>query len=372
MRNFNTDHLSKTLNMSSYDVTGRHSIAGLFPSREQAIKAVNELKSFGFKDEQIGLITRDRNANNELIEHHDDTASGAASGAVGGTLLGGLVGLLLGTGALLIPGIGPVVAGGLFASSAVGMTALGAGAGAAGGALLGALTDIGIADDEAKYFESGFRNGSTLVTIKSDDRLNEALEIIVRNGGDVGNYYRSTSYNAPVDSTLDYKTDSTLNRDFDYVQKDMINDVNYDKDRFNTDQTIQLKEEELKINKERQQAGEVIVNKEVIEEQKRVEVPVMREEVIIERHKVNRPVEDGFISSTDSQEIRVPLMEERVNVDKQAFVTEEINVGKKQVQDTKVVDETLRKEKAHFETTGNTTMRQSDLNSDIDMDQRRD
>lgn len=170
-----------------YDVAGRSSVAGLFSTRDQAVAAINELKRFGFSDAQIGIVARERNERGELIDHDN---SGAAAGAVGGTILGGLVGLLLGTGALIIPGVGPVVAGGLLAET-LGMTALGAGIGAASGGLLGSLADVGMSEDEARYFESGFRTGSTLVTVKSTDRLNEAVEILARHGADIGNYYNA-------------------------------------------------------------------------------------------------------------------------------------------------------------------------------------
>lgn len=364
MENFNRD-VKTTLNqsqLSSYDVSGRNFVAGLFSTKEQAINAINALKKSGFTDQQIGVVVRDRNERGDILDstNVNDDHSGAAAGAVGGTLLGGLVGLLLGTGAMMIPGVGPVVAGGIFAET-LGMTALGAGIGAASGGLLGSLADSGMSEDEARYFESGFRTGSTLVTVKATDRLDEALEIIVRNGGDVGNYYTArhnthtntdTSLHAsPTLNTTDVYNDvkarTPLKQDTNYIADKNLHQTNVD-----TDHTMKLREEELKINKHREQAGEVILNKEVIQEQKRVEVPVTREEIVIERHKVNQPVtgNENFIGQ--SEEVRVPIMEERVDVTKQTFVTEEINVGKKQIHDTEVVNETLRKEKAHLKNVG--------------------
>jgi uncharacterized protein (TIGR02271 family) len=44
------------------------------------------------------------------------------------------------------------------------------------------------------------------------------------------------------------------------------------------------------------------------------------------------------------EEIAIPVKAERVSVTKQAVVTEEVSVGKRKVQDTKHVAETVRKE----------------------------
>jgi uncharacterized protein (TIGR02271 family) len=53
----------------------------------------------------------------------------------------------------------------------------------------------------------------------------------------------------------------------------------------------------------------------------------------------------------------VPVHEEQVTLDKQAVVTEEIEIGKRTVQDTEHVGGNVRKEVAHVETTGDVTGR---------------
>ena len=339
---------------SAYDVTGRSTIAGLFTTREQASNAVNGLKKAGFTDQQIGIVARDKDQAGDLIEHNDNIDhSGAAAGAVGGTLLGGLVGLLLGTGAMIIPGVGPVIAGGIFAET-LGIAALGAGIGAASGSLLGSLSDSGMSEDESRYFESGFRTGQILVTVKATQRLDEALDIIVKNGGEVGNYYHSQAYRSNPSMYKDVQKTNRMTDDNVHAQ----NHVNTQ--HTNTQQakdTIQLKEEQLNVSKHNERVGEVVINKKVVEDQKRVEVPVMREEVVIERHKVNQVVPNGTHIDQKSQEIRIPVMEEQVNVNKQTVVTEEINVGKKQVHGTEVVNETVRKEEAYIQNKGNVNSR---------------
>lgn len=139
------------------DMAGRSAVAGLFPHRPAAEQAVHDLKAAGFTGNQIGVAMRDRTEQNELVEDTGtQAAESATTGAIGGGVLGGLAGLLVGIGVLAIPGIGPVVAGGLLASAfgvAGGTAVAGAGIGAAAGSLLGALAGMGIPEIEAHHFD---------------------------------------------------------------------------------------------------------------------------------------------------------------------------------------------------------------------------
>jgi hypothetical protein len=172
------------------DLTGRSTIAGLFHDRTSAERAINELKDAGFAASDVGVAMRDRTEQGQLVEDTGtNVAGGAATGAVGGGLLGGIVGFLVGIGALAIPGIGPVLAGGALATAfgvAGGTAVAGAGIGAAAGGLVGALVGMGIPEDEAKHFETGFREGGVLVTVNARERAMEALGILERNGADTG------------------------------------------------------------------------------------------------------------------------------------------------------------------------------------------
>ena len=97
--------------------------------------------------------------------------------------------------------------------------------------------------------------------------------------------------------------------------------------------------------------GEVRVRKEVHTEHKTLEVPVEREEVVIERHPVSghQPAATQF---KEGQTIRVPVMEEHIQVEKTPVVKEEVEIGKRKVQDTKRVDATVRKEEIKVENKG--------------------
>jgi uncharacterized protein (TIGR02271 family) len=114
--------------------------------------------------------------------------------------------------------------------------------------------------------------------------------------------------------------------------------------------TLRLREERLRVEKETVQAGEVGLRKEVVSEEQTINVPVRREEVYIERRPVNEQVTGEEID--EGEEIRVPVREERVTVHKDTVVTGEVAVGKRAVQETRRVTDTVRREEARLETEG--------------------
>jgi hypothetical protein len=160
------------------DTTGR-TVVGMFTNRPDAEAAIRELKAAGFGDDRIGVALQDRAEQGDLMESTGhDAAAGAATGAVSGGLVGGLIGLL---GSLLIPGVGPIVVGGVLAS-----TLTGVGIGAATGGIIGALVALGVPETDARHFDEGLRSGRTLVAVGAGARTPEALVILDRHGMDFG------------------------------------------------------------------------------------------------------------------------------------------------------------------------------------------
>jgi Heat induced stress protein YflT len=162
-------------------------VVALFAELSAAQRGIEALKDAGFSEQQIGVAARDKQQQKDLTEGTGtQAAEGAAKGAVGGGVLGGLVGLLTGVGALAIPGIGPIIAGGALAS-----TLAGAGIGAAAGGLIGALVGMGVPEEDAKHFERGFQEGGVLVTVLAAGDTAVAREVILESGGDLGPAYAS-------------------------------------------------------------------------------------------------------------------------------------------------------------------------------------
>jgi heat induced stress protein YflT len=160
------------------ETTGR-TVVGLFARRRDAEAAISDLKAAGFGDDQVGVALQEKDDQGDLLESTGaKEAEGAAAGAVSGGLVGGLIGLL---GSLLIPGVGPIVVGGVLASALTG-----AGIGAATGGVIGALMGLGVPETDAKHFDQGLRLGSTLVTVDAGPRTAEALVVLDRHGMDFG------------------------------------------------------------------------------------------------------------------------------------------------------------------------------------------
>jgi hypothetical protein len=163
---------------------------------------VSKLEAAGVPSDNISIISNKGG-------HGDDNSNagdGAATGAGLGAAVGGAGGLLTGLGLMAIPGVGPVVAAGWLAATAVGAAA-GAVAGGAAGGLIGALTGSGVSEDDAHLYAEGVRRGGTLVTAKVDDARASEAQSILQASNWVDPVERRRAYNeegwSRFDDTLD-------------------------------------------------------------------------------------------------------------------------------------------------------------------------
>ncbi len=143
----------------------------VYDSYAQARSVVANLKKEGIPADDISVV-----ANKQVLDEHADVddVSGAGSGAGLGAAVGGGAGLLAGLGMLAIPGLGPVVAVGWLAS-----TALGIAAGGAVGGLIGSLVDSGESEETAHVYSEAVRRGGTLITVRANDQTTSRIENIL-------------------------------------------------------------------------------------------------------------------------------------------------------------------------------------------------
>ncbi|CAN7524486.1 hypothetical protein LJR219_003696 [Phenylobacterium sp. LjRoot219] len=185
-------------------------ITRLFDSHTEALRAVDDLERAGVDHNRISLVSNNTDNWHEGHRHagstggplgdrngdgENDTADGAKKGATTGGLIGGAAGLLAGLGMLAIPGLGPVVAAGWLASTALGAAA-GAAAGGAAGGLLGALKEAGHSDEEAHVYSEGVRRGGTLVSVKAEDQEAGRIEALLNQQRGVEARARGEAYRA--------------------------------------------------------------------------------------------------------------------------------------------------------------------------------
>lgn len=161
--------------------TRNETVIGVFDDRASARRAVDELRRMGFREDQIGAAHRADGTDlgtppfDEPPRDASKWEEGAATGVAAGLGIGALWALGIAVG--LLPGLGPVVAGGILGS----LLASAAG-GAAIGGIVGALVGLGLPENEARYYESEFLRGRTLVTVRGADRADQARDVLRRHG----------------------------------------------------------------------------------------------------------------------------------------------------------------------------------------------
>jgi uncharacterized protein (TIGR02271 family) len=122
---------------------------------------------------------------------------------------------------------------------------------------------------------------------------------------------------------------------------------------YNAPNTLELLEERLTVNKDRIVAGLVKVGKHVVTEERNVEVDLEEEHAHIERTNVNRPTDHRIGDVNGNETIEVELEAERARVNKETYVTEEVNVGKTTERHTETLVETIQREELDIDRDGN-------------------
>jgi hypothetical protein len=142
---------------------------GVFHDSEQARHAIDELKNAGYSENEIGFLVRASATGSQ-----DDTMTSAGTGAVEGGIIGGVLGAAA---ALLIPGFGPAIAGGILLA-----TFGAAGIGALAGSIIGTLVSIGVPEEEAHHYQRELEKGHTIVTVKAQSGYADVIAIMHSNG----------------------------------------------------------------------------------------------------------------------------------------------------------------------------------------------
>ncbi len=156
-------------NMQTNNNKNQQTVVALFGSVNSAENAIRQLRDQGFSQEEISIISkRDQKENDRM--YNDDVTDGTLTGGT----IGGVGGLLLGAGALAIPGIGPIVAAGPIAA------ALG---GAVAGGIAGGLVDWGIPSEDSQRYEENIAQGDVLAMIRTTANKAQQVIQILRSSG---------------------------------------------------------------------------------------------------------------------------------------------------------------------------------------------
>jgi hypothetical protein len=153
-------------------------IAGFFRTRIEGETAYNKLLASGLTTNEVSFVAGDTRGH-EIPKIGPIESTGAESELAQDASLGSAIGLAAGLIALVIPGIGPLIAVGPLAAAMGGLTA-----GAAVGGIVGLLRDQGVSEEEAAFYEDGVRRGGSLVTVRSvtEEAEREARKIMRESG----------------------------------------------------------------------------------------------------------------------------------------------------------------------------------------------
>jgi hypothetical protein len=153
---------------------GQHKRAvGVFSNYRDTELALMELQSAGFPMNKVSVVgenlDRGEIAGAGTSKSTDEKVGGGAkAGATAGVVTGGLIGLLGSIGALAIPGVGPIMAGGALATL-LADTAVGGAIGAAAGGLVGGLVGLGVPENKAQAYNDRISRGEYLVFVEGTD-----------------------------------------------------------------------------------------------------------------------------------------------------------------------------------------------------------
>jgi hypothetical protein len=164
-------------------------VSRVYDTYAHARDAVTAVEATGVPTSDVSLV-----ANKYVSEQYADVheVSAPATGAGIGGALGG------GAGLLAIPGLGPVVAAGWLAATAVGAVA-----GAATGGLVGALVGAGVSDTDAHVYSESVRRGGTLVSVRAKDEDAPRVQAILDRFKPIDPALRAAEYRKEGWTTFD-------------------------------------------------------------------------------------------------------------------------------------------------------------------------
>ena len=163
-------------------------VTGVFRSREDAEKAVDQLKTVGIPEERIGVLTRgsepERVEEGVPVSDTEEPGMGKAMGAAVGGAMGAAGGTTLGlvVSSLAIPGVGPVIAFGMVGAALLGV--VGAAAGSAVGDTVEEELGEGIPHEDIYLYHDALRKGhSIVIAYAADDDQADAASEVMNNAG---------------------------------------------------------------------------------------------------------------------------------------------------------------------------------------------
>ena len=317
-------------------------ITALYQDFATANRAVKALIEAGFDSDSISVVANDSTKEySRHLEPKADSDQDDVSASEGATF-GAVSGALIGLGALLIPGIGPVIAAGPLVSALIG-AGIGAVAGGVTGSITASLVDLGIDEQTAHHYAEGVRRGGAMLVVYTTDQMSDqAVDILEKYGP------------LDVDSLASGWHDEEGWNSFDETGEpysaEQIQAVRsrYSKDDDQPQDVVEVVEEQLKVGKREIETGGVRVRSYVTEKPVEERIELRDEHVTVNRKSVDRPASEAEFD-TDDKVYEVRERHEEAVVTKEARVVEEVEIKKQVDQHTETVRETVRRKDVDVE-----------------------
>jgi hypothetical protein len=134
-------------------------VIGLFPSPQRAASGARAVHALGIPRDQLSVLSRNHDEAGAFAEQMDVTPGVDLEDSRPAARLGELSGQVLAAIALVLPGIGPIVAAGPLSAG------LGEAAGHLAGGLASVLSHAGIPEDRAEALQQAVHGGAVIIGV---------------------------------------------------------------------------------------------------------------------------------------------------------------------------------------------------------------
>jgi len=152
-------------------------VIALFPAPREAASAARALHAAGVQRDRISVITRNHDEESALASDLDATPGSDIEDSSAAARLGELSGHILAAIALVLPGVGPIVAAGPLAAG------LGEAAGHVAGGIASALHGAGIPEARADAIQQAVKEGAILLGVHTIPSEVDAIRAVLREHG---------------------------------------------------------------------------------------------------------------------------------------------------------------------------------------------
>jgi hypothetical protein len=167
------------------DTTGDSNCVAVFDKHEDADAAIRKLQSGGFDMKKLSIVGRDYHTEEHAVGFYN-AGDHVKYWGKHGAFWGSMFGIVFAPAFFFIPGIGPILTGGIIGSMIMGTlegAAVGAAIGGSSGVLAAALTGLGLPKDGVIRYEADLKANKFLLIANGTPAETERARAILAASG---------------------------------------------------------------------------------------------------------------------------------------------------------------------------------------------